>query len=232
MDVHAAPADVESLASLEHALPKRKAAELEPEPDKRRKLEQAPSTPFWLKSCAGLPPQLWQRIFSVCSPATLGRLLQVNRPFHSYLTRVSPSLCSKPSFGSGCSPLLPSETVWSAVRAAHFTKPPKPLKGFSELRMWQLTGNLNCQFCSRTPRFAPDDNDWQKGPGQSGVRTVWTFGLRACGNCLIQRCDSVSYLRLPSRCTLIQPRSPSCFSRQLPHCVRSCRAFSSPPIGT
>ena len=184
-------------------LPKRKADDAPAEPDKKRKLELEldASSPGRSSSdlpcCAGLPPELWQHVFSFCSLADLGRLIQVNRSFLSYLTDVRAVSTSKS--GHGRLHLLKSESLWASARNALCTKPPKPLPGFSELQMWQLAWSRRCQFCNKLDSYTPGERIWQKGPGNTGVRAIWPFAIRACGPCLLQQCQTVSSIDLPLR---------------------------------
>jgi hypothetical protein len=174
---------------------KRKAEDVSAAHDKKRKLA-SPSPPISSDlRCAGLPPAVWQHIFLFCSLADLGRLMQVNRPFFSYLTDVHNVSVSKPD--SACLRLLKSESVWASARNALSPRPPKPLPGFTELQMWQLVWSAHCQFCHRSNVLAPGDKIWQQGPGMTGVRTIWPFGIRACGPCLLQQCQTVSRTCLP-----------------------------------
>ncbi|KAF2874754.1 hypothetical protein BDV95DRAFT_514579 [Massariosphaeria phaeospora] len=188
---------------------KRKAEDAGSAAEKKRKLA-SPSLPAasGLKPCAGLSPAVWQHVFLFCSLAELGRLLQVNRSFHSFLTDVRNVSASKPD--SGCVHLLKSESVWASARNALEKKPPKPLPGFSELRMWQLAWSKRCQFCDKLSSFASGEMIWQKGPGLSGVRTIWPFGIRACGPCLMQRCQTDSSL-LFSTASALRPGLPFAF---------------------
>ncbi|PZD37280.1 hypothetical protein A1F97_07725 [Pyrenophora tritici-repentis] len=187
-------------------LPKRKADDAPAEPDKKRKLElDASSPPYDLPCCAGLPPELWQHVFSFCSLADLGRLIQVNRPFLSYLTDVRTASTSKS--GHGRLHLLKSESLWASARNALCTKPPKPLPGFSELQMWQLAWSKRCQFCNKLDSYTPGERIWQKGPGNTGVRAIWPFAIRACGPCLLQQCQTDASL-LFSTASAVRPALP------------------------
>ena len=178
-------------AVREHVGPvKRKADEpVQLQPKKRRA-----TSPTGVASapgpCAGLPPAIWQHVFLCCSLFDLGRLLQVNRLFHSYLTDVHHVSPSDPDRGS--LRLLKSESIWASVRNALPVKSPKPLPGFSELQMWQLAWSKTCQFCRKHNSGTPGEKVWQKGPRPDGVRTIWPFGIKACGNCLMERCKTVS----------------------------------------
>lgn len=169
---------------------KRKADELSATDEKKRKLAVSSSPPASdLRECARLPPELWQHIFLFCSLADLGRLIQVNRSFLSYLTDVHSAPTSTSE--AGRLHLLKSESLWASARNALSTKPPKPLPGFTELQMWQLAWSRRCQFCDKRDAFTPGEKIWQKGPGNTGVRTIWPFAITACGPCLLQRCQTV-----------------------------------------
>jgi hypothetical protein len=197
---------------------KRKAEDFESPQHKRPKLDSpsAPSSPE-PKPCAGLPPAIWQHIFLSCPLRTLGRLLQVNRSFHSYLTDVRNVSAAKPPLGFVR--LLKSESIWASARNMHPTKPPKPLPGFSELQMWQLVWSDKCQFCSRESAFTPGEKIWQKGPGAAGVRIVWPFAMRTCGTCLLERCQTVCCPSPTSEQQLIC-RMRISFSRQPRPCAQ------------
>lgn len=176
-------------AQIDVVATKRKAEDLAPCLEKKRKLD-SPSPTSALKPCAGLPPAAWQHIFRFCSLFDFGRLLQVNRSFRSYLLDVHNVSLSDPP--SGSLRLLKSESVWASARNALPTKPPKPLPGFSELQMWQLAWSKRCQFCGKKSSFSPGEKVWQKGPDVDGVRVIWPFGVRSCGPCLKERCQTVS----------------------------------------
>jgi hypothetical protein len=170
--------------------------------------------------CAGLPPAVWQHIFLFCSLADLGRLMQVNRPFLSYLTDVHHVSVSKPD--SACLRLLKSESVWASARNALSPRPPKPLPGFTELQMWKLVWSAHCQFCHRSNALTPGDKIWQQGPGTNGVRTIWPFGIRACGPCLMQQCQTVS-----RTCPPVNTRLTSAGNKSLVF-IRICAPTSTP----
>ncbi|KAF2009876.1 hypothetical protein BU24DRAFT_66396 [Aaosphaeria arxii CBS 175.79] len=170
---------------------KRKPEELEQFREKKPRLESS-TPPSTLKPCAGLTPEIWQHIFLFCSLEALGQLLQVNRSFHSYLAEARHASTAKPAFGF--LRLLKSDSIWASARNLHATKPPKPFPGFSEMQMWQLISNQRCQFCNRESTFTPGEKIWQKGPGMKGVRIIWPFGVRSCGPCLLQRCQTDSSL--------------------------------------
>lgn len=173
------------------AVTKRKAEDDSSAQDKKRKLGSPSCSVFSdLRPCAGLPPAAWQHVFLSCALADLGRLMQVNRSFLSYLTDVHDVSVSKPA--SGYLRLLKSESVWASARNALSPRPPKPLPGFTELQMWQLAWSKRCEFCIKSFSLTPGEKIWQRGPGTAGSRAVWPFGIRACGPCLMQQCQTVS----------------------------------------
>ena len=175
---------------------KRKAENQSSVADKKRKLDThvSPSVSTQLGHCAGLPPAVWQHVFSFCSLADLGRLIHVNRPFHSYLTDVSNVSLSEPEYG--CVHVVKPEALWASARNAYNSNAPKPLPGLTELHMWQLVWSKRCQFCNKLDSSVPGERIWQQGPGEAGVRTIWPFGLRTCGPCLMQHCLTVSCRRI------------------------------------
>ncbi|KAI4953736.1 hypothetical protein J4E91_002584 [Alternaria rosae] len=185
-------------AQRDAPLAKRKAEDAPSEREKKRKLSSA-------KPLAKLPPELWQHVFSFCSLADLGRLIQVNRSFLSYLTDVRSLSTSKSH--PGRLRLLKSESLWASARNAMCTKPPKPLPGFTELRMWQLAWSRRCQFCDKVGSLSPGERVWQKGPGKEGVRVIWPFAIRACGPCLLEQCQTDASL-LFSAASPLRPALP------------------------
>ncbi|KAH5637415.1 hypothetical protein HBI37_097570 [Parastagonospora nodorum] len=202
----AKPVMTANTAQRHVAAAKRKAEDDSSAHDKKRRLA-SPFSPVSsaLRPCAGLPPAVWQHVFLFCSLADLGRLMQVNRSFLSCLTDVHNVPVSKPD--SACLRLLKSESVWASARNALSPRPPKPFPGFTELQMWQLAWSPRCQFCGKSNSFSPGEKIWQKGPGSSGVRTIWPFGIRVCGPCLMQRCQTETSL-LFSAASALRPALP------------------------
>src|SRR5690349_4708389 len=115
----AAPSATTDDANADASSTKRKADVLSSLPEKKRKLASPSSSSSFastLKPCARLPPAVWQHVFLFCSLADLGRLIQVNRSFLSYLTDVHSVSSSPPD--SGCLRLLKSESLWASARNA------------------------------------------------------------------------------------------------------------------
>ncbi|EKD16297.1 f-box domain containing protein [Drepanopeziza brunnea f. sp. 'multigermtubi' MB_m1] len=132
-----------------------------------------------------LPAEIWHHIFSFCPPRGLGRLLQVNKSFNTYLDPSATGLSIKPLSTSALHLLAP-DSIWRASRQAFVQRGlPAPLAGKSELAMWKLLCGSACQFCNKIGEGPPSPMDqWHPGPGESGVAPVWLFGIRACGSCL------------------------------------------------
>lgn len=149
-----------------------------------------------------LPAELWHHVFRFVPPVFLGRLLRVNRAFHSYLTS-SPkeSKLAKGSSDRGVQP-LDAETIWAASRKRFAAGLPKPLRGLKELDMWRLLRGQACQICgnSKNPgAISGIDSPWEAGPGDQTVRVIWSFGVRSCGPCLEKSSKKVltSSMKIP-----------------------------------
>ncbi|KAL8995786.1 MAG: hypothetical protein Q9169_004544 [Polycauliona sp. 2 TL-2023] len=104
-----------------------------------------------------LPAELWHHVFRFVPPVFLGRLLRVNRAFHSYLTSEVPGPTDA-SFSRGVRPLN-AESIWAASRKLYARTLPKPLRGLKELDMWRLLLGKSCQICGQTKDPAPMDID-------------------------------------------------------------------------
>ena len=140
-----------------------------------------------------LPAALWQQILCYVPPVFLGRMLGVNHAFNDLLT---------PSKVEGDPPLLPNSTVqpldpeaiWAISRRRFCPGIPRPIHGLKELDMWKLLKGKNCQICEKAktdPPIANPQDPWESGPGDTGVRVVWPFGLRCCGACLQENTQKV-----------------------------------------
>ncbi|KAL9606203.1 MAG: hypothetical protein Q9179_000600 [Wetmoreana sp. 5 TL-2023] len=166
---------------------------------------------------ATLPAELWHHIFRFVPPVFLGRLLSVNHAFHSYLTS---SVAEKEplvrSFRGrvGVQP-LDAETIWAASRKRFAPGLPKPLRGLQELDMWRLLRGRICQLCGQTKSsglLSNTENPWESGPGEQGVRVIWSFGIRSCGPCLEKCSEKEVDLLLSSDCpSFLLPALPFAF---------------------
>lgn len=151
-----------------------------------------------------LPPEIWHHVFRFVPPVFLGRLLRVNRAFHSYLTS-SPqgSKLAEGSSQRGVQPLDP-ETIWAASRKRFAAGLPKPLRGLKELDMWRLLRGQACQLCGikrELKAVSGTNNPWEAGPGDQNVRVIWPFGVRSCGPCLEKSSEKVSVTSMRNACT-------------------------------
>lgn len=154
-----------------------------------------------------LPAELWHHVFRFVPPVFLGRLLRVNRAFHSYLT--SPQNGSTLATGPSKTAVRPldCETIWAASRRRFASGLPKPLRGLQELDMWRLLRGQTCQLCGTTKNpgtVSGTVNPWESGPGEQIVRVIWSFGIRCCGPCLEKSSEKVPdnfYQSLLRRCS-------------------------------
>jgi hypothetical protein len=140
-----------------------------------------------------LPAEIWHHVFTFCPPRVLGLLLQVNKSFNACLDPSS-SDRTVDSLPRSTVKLLSPDAIWTASRRLfHLPGMPAPLFGKSELDMWQMACGSLCQFCAKkkeiNPAFAVDP--WHPGPGENGVVPVWSFGIRTCGKCLLERSSKV-----------------------------------------
>ncbi|KAH8657053.1 hypothetical protein BGZ60DRAFT_434707 [Tricladium varicosporioides] len=134
-----------------------------------------------------LPAEIWHHIFIFCPPRMLGLLLQVNKSFNAQLDISSPYHYTLPSSTALLQSLQP-DAIWRASRLLFNQGIPGPLADKSEIDMWRLACGSQCQFCTRkqSEMLAVMDQ-WNPGPGENGVRPVWSFGIRTCGACLEER---------------------------------------------
>lgn len=180
--------DVEdTLTALEEALE---------DPTKKRKLSTPPqpAVPTKKPPAERLPAALWQQVFLRLSPAMLTRCLRVSKAFKTYLTQIKaqPVVAKKDQKKVR---LLDSDAIWCEARKNYFPNMPRPLARCNELEMLQLIGGKTCQFCHRSPRPAPATSQFNAGPGPDGLRVVWPFGIRTCGQCWEHNTLKVSYTR-------------------------------------
>lgn len=134
------------------------------------------------------PAEIWQQVFLRLSPAMLSRCLRVSRSFNTILTQAKAQLVNSSAKKSKDPEkdkvkLMDSDAIWAEARKNYFPNMPRPLMRCNELSMLQLIGCKNCQFCGRVPAPVPATSPFNAGPGPTGVRMVWPFGLRTCGQC-------------------------------------------------
>lgn len=147
--------------------------------------------------CRDLPIEIWQRVFCFVPPVFLGRLLRVNRAFNTYLTAGDTNQqYSKPS-PSGKLKALNPDTVWAASRKRFCPGLPKPIRGLLELEMWRLLRGRHCQKCGEVKDASSNVNSespWELGPGATGVRVIWPWGVRICGQCVQTHSEKVKII--------------------------------------
>ncbi|KAJ3572773.1 hypothetical protein NPX13_g4932 [Xylaria arbuscula] len=163
-------------------------------PDKSVACSSQSSPDTW-RLCA----EVWQHIFTFLPPRMLGRLLSINKYLHSLLNTSSDRTST-----------LKPEVIWQLSRRRFCPSMPTPLRGLTELQMWQLSCQ-RCQFCGTTDQLSPTSpfdlpNNQHK---HAGPRPVWPFALRSCGPCLSKR--TVKEVDL-----LLSSSVPSCLIPGLP----------------
>ena len=142
---------------------------------------------------SALPAVLWQHIFCYVPPVVLGRMLSVNHAFNKYLTPGKSEEVPTPLPNSILQPLQ-AEAIWAVSRRRFCSGIPRPIHGLNELEMWKLLKGNGCQICAQVKVDIPVTNPlnpWESGPGDTGVRIVWPFGLRCCGRCLQENTQKV-----------------------------------------
>ena len=181
-----------------------------------------------------LPTELWQRIFLFMPPTALGRCLSVCKTFNIYLTRTKAAPGSKKSKDTTES-IRPvdSNELWSHARKIWVPNMPKVLAGYTELQTIQLVGGYSCQSCGKVPAPLTAPSAFEAGPGNHGVRVIWPFGIRTCGQCLekntVKVCLSVLFSVSSSTNTT---RTFCCTNPRTRSWRLGCRMRSSPKVST
>ena len=136
---------------------------------------------------------IWQRIFCFVPPVFLGRLLRVDRAFHSLLKSPEPyNYTLEHRIEDFRNPS--AELIWTASRKRFAPGLPKALFGQSELDMWRLLRGNSCQVCGERKSLLTTSamsDPWHAGPGETGIRVIWSFGVRCCGPCLLKSSEQV-----------------------------------------
>jgi len=125
--------------------------------------------------------ELWQQVFLHLSPAMLCRCLRVSKRFNATLTNTKVQPTTKENKGKPR--VMDSESLWIQARKNFMPNMPRPLAGFNEWQMLELLGGRICQFCRRRPVPVPATTPFNAGPGPDGLRVIWPFGIRTCGQC-------------------------------------------------
>lgn len=146
-----------------------------------------------------LPIAIWQHIFCFVPPVFLGRLLRVNRAFNTCLTAGDANKQYPKPAHPGDSRTLNPDTIWAASRKLFCPGLPKPIRGLLELDMWRLLRGRHCQLCGQVKdpgSVMSSESPWELGPGETGVRVVWSWSVRLCGQC-VQSCSEKVVILTP-----------------------------------
>lgn len=140
-----------------------------------------------------LPGEMWQYIFTCLPPYSLGRLMCVNKIFHTLLA--PDGVLPAPQLAAhGALSLTDQDHLWSLSRRAFFRGMPRPLFSRSEYATWKLIRGNGCEFCGKINHSTlppVSTSPWAAGPGNDYVRVIWAFAVRSCGNCLRARLQKV-----------------------------------------
>ncbi|KAF2147690.1 hypothetical protein K461DRAFT_325134 [Myriangium duriaei CBS 260.36] len=137
------------------------------------------------ETIGNLPVPVLQHVFSFLSISDLFHCLHVNRHWRNGLTFVPDSFDN----GGHSLQLRSGDEIWGISRKNFTSGLPEPLKGTSEFRMLTLLLGKRCEQCEALPTLpAVSSAVWNSGPGRdesrAGVRIIWHFAVRLCGNCL------------------------------------------------
>ncbi|KAJ8130509.1 hypothetical protein O1611_g3120 [Lasiodiplodia mahajangana] len=178
-------------------------------PAKKVKVEGNTSVPQSLRSWQ-LPTQIWQRIFIFLPPKMLGRLLSVNKCFNFLLDPLSNSACNAQISPANSSLLnLKPEVIWQFSRRRFWPTMPAPLQDQTELQMWRLACQVRCQLHDRVDQAVCPAYDSSNAENETASRPIWSFALRSCRSCLVDR--TIKEVDL-----LLSSSIPSCLIPALP----------------
>lgn len=141
------------------------------------------------------PPEIWQHIFTFTPPTKLGSLLRVSKGINSLLDPSSPYPAPATSPTQSAVRRRTPDEVWQYSRKIFRPQMPTPLDGTTELLMWRLMCSMKCAFCKKksgTLGSSAFNDKWHCGPGENGVRPIWSFGYNSCGPCLRNQTVKVS----------------------------------------
>ncbi|KAI1755036.1 hypothetical protein F4782DRAFT_489744 [Xylaria castorea] len=178
---------------------------------KKVKFEEGVDDRFQSSTSWQLPTEVWQHAFTFLPPKMLGRLLSVNKHFNSLLSPLSGYSCDAGlSLVTSSLSILKPEVIWQLSRRRFWPTMPTPLRGHTELQMWQLACQSGCQFHSTTNKHlssvnAPSNIEHK----HTSPRPIWSFSLRSCGTCLVDRTTKEVDLLLSSS-------MPACLIPALP----------------
>lgn len=164
-----------------------------------------------------LTPAIWQHVFTFLDPATLCRVIRLNKFFNKCL--LDSNNLEQSANGPGLH-TRDHEEIWTLSRTRFAPALPSPLPGIAEHTMLSLVTGRHCQQCGRPYNMRCDlSNIYHAGPGTYGVRVIWPFAVRICGQCLAETTIRVRRARrvafLPTQHT-DHDRTSTCLSRPSP----------------
>lgn len=133
---------------------------------------------------AGLPAEVWQHTFLYLTPDSLMSCMRVNKQFNQYLTSVTSAMSVRLPPRRTALKLMDGEAIWASARKLFAPHLPRPIAGLSEMQMFQLLAGKYCQLCGNDSNARiKAKSPFEAGPGPDGVRIIWSFGARMCGQC-------------------------------------------------
>ncbi|KAI1180543.1 hypothetical protein F4777DRAFT_252097 [Nemania sp. FL0916] len=181
-------------------------------PIKKAKVTEGSGQSSQSPSSLQLPAEVWQHIFTFLQPKMLGRLLSVSRAFNSLLDSSSGhSPDARLSLDTGSLPDLKPEIIWQLSRRRFWPTMPTPLRGYTELQMWQLACQKKCQFHNGIGQLVSSHSDSSQYVDEKhdSSQPIWPFALNSCRPCLMKRITKEVDLLLSSSI-------PSCLIPALP----------------
>ena len=214
--------DPTTISSEQAPAVKRKLDEIEDQPiDKRQKAQSLVDRPEGTPpQTSSLPAEIWQHIFSFVSPTTFLSLLQVCRNFRTYLTDSKLASGTNQDY-RGRLNLVDPDLIWRAARTRWHPEMPTIPPGCNEVILFRILWFQNCQYCGRKPTHGKKQIPWEMGPGEDNVCRIWPFLIRSCGQCLIQRIQTVNSLMFSSDFSALLPAAAFAFLTQHSHVVPS-----------
>ncbi|PSK42233.1 hypothetical protein B9Z65_4147 [Elsinoe australis] len=149
---------------------------------KRQKIADAQPPSSWKRALtiADLPLLSLQHCLAYLNPIDLKACLNTCQVFRRCLT--SPKSGNNPN-RSGLSAIA-GDDIWQAAWDRCADELPAPLEGVTAKRMTELLLHSHCENCFSKSKTPPTrGNFWNSGPGASGIRIIWQFQARLCGNC-------------------------------------------------
>ncbi|KAI0405027.1 hypothetical protein F4802DRAFT_607186 [Xylaria palmicola] len=183
-------------------------------PDKKVRVDGGAGDHSQPSSNRQLPAEVWQHVFTFLPPRILGRLLSVSRSFNALLVPSSAHSCDDRTIHSHSPlPVLKPELIWQLSRRRFWPTMPTPLRGLTELQMWQLACQGKCEFHNATDRLISSHHEPSTiDTTHSNPRPIWPFALRSCLSCLVEKTTKeVDLLLSPSMLSCLMPALPFVF---------------------